>query len=93
MQLDEAASEGESDTEPTDCGTFSASPLRKQIKDPFQVIGADPFAGIGNVNDDIPFVLRHGKRNGAARRGVFRRVIEQVSEHLLQAREVAVESN
>ena len=89
VQLDEAADERESDSEPSLGAVERPLDLREEVEHPWDHLGGDPDAGVAHTNHDVASIAVRGHEDPAALPGVLRRVVQEVADDLGEASQVA----
>jgi len=78
VQLGEALHHRQADAESAAPADRARLALHEELEDPGQDVARDTDAGIAHTQDAVTALARHADLDGAARRRVFDRVVEQV---------------
>ena len=91
MQLGEALHHRQADAESAAPADRARLALHEELEDPGQDVARDTDAGIAHTQDAVTALARHADLDGAARRRVFDRVVEQVHDDLLQSHRIGID--
>ncbi len=93
LHLDQPSHERESDAEAALRAVERALELRERLEHHRQRACRDAHAGVPHAEHGVATFVRELDLDLSARVRVFRRIVDQVAEHLCQAREIAADAD
>src|SRR5262249_41901957 len=93
VQGHDLTSEREPDAQAGPGPLEGAVDLLEEAEDRFQLVGRNADADVGHGEHDVVALARHVERDAALRRRILGRVVEEVADHLAEARRVALDVN